>query len=1080
MIRQYILRHPIQSIGFVTILCALALLLTDYYQLYSFKRLASESQRAEVVPVSINLAGNRLNDGRNITFYNSDLGNIPDNSITFISQDTEGRIWAGSSIGLLKYTSHGFISAPILGSNTTLHFNTDVIGYNTSVPGFIYLYFVTIGLCQYDIQNRTMDLLVPAQYHLNGADKVSIGLKGDLIYFSHSTPGDLFIYNLKTKNIFETRERVCGNFVRGVKGGNIGFYSPDVNSDCLVYVELKGDTIEYRSDHSVPSGYYNVVEMAGDTVMIFNRNGMTSLLHDRRTDTMKVVNCVTGPEGRRIFSGTITSVRFDSLSRELYFSTWGGIAVQSIDTWEIDVITSKSARQDQLPIEYAPVVDILKDKSGDLWLGYYENGISRVENLNVNFGNYLGNDKNLDRALKEVLGIRRGVNGELFYLTKGGLVIQEPGYGSYQVLRDEVTVNGTCNKDWFRDIMPLSTPNTYLVVTYGNYPLILEMNDLKWVFRSLKPEDAPFPCLAFAAKVDTFLGYRIVSNWGQGDVLVATDAAGENLYRYVRNLDGELLTSTNLCSDIHVQGEAIYIGTTNKGIIKLSLRGPNGPYVRKDTLFMDLIEQPMDTLSQAGNILYHSLIYSIIEGRSDTVIAFSNRGIFKIATDNSVSYHDLPDLGSTVIRCGMQSTDGHFWLGSPVGLFEYDSSMVNLLHVYNRNSGLISQNIQCIFQNYDGRLMLGTRSGVSYLKNDSFKLSQPSILVDEVFFDGVNVLPDQNIYISSPGNKNVRFEFISTDYENLPRHEVRYILSDVDDHWSEITPSRDLLMLLKPGRYELKIQENDNLGEWSSPMTSVFLYIPCQWYMSLWFWTLIVGGLLTALLWVWLDHLEAARDKQKLSETIQYLRLETIQAQMNPHFVFNMLGTIQYFILKNDRLSANRYLVKLSNLIRNFLDSSIKSSVGENGYIRSEISLRKEIELVTDYMEFERIQMNESFEFYLEIDDEINIDNVTLPPMLLQPFLENSVKHGIAYLDHGGIIRLKIWQEENGMHVKIVDNGIGRLESRKRQKDSLRSYKSHGTDLVKKRIELLNRIGYEIRLTVTDLEEGYEVYLIIH
>ena len=129
---------------------------------------------------------------------------------------------------------------------------------------------------------------------------------------------------------------------------------------------------------------------------------------------------------------------------------------------------------------------------------------------------------------------------------------------------------------------------------------------------------------------------------------------------------------------------------------------------------------------------------------------------------------------------------------------------------------------------------------------------------------------------------------------------------------------------------------------------------------------------------------------------------------------------------------------------------------------------------------FERIQMNESFEFYLEIDDEINIDNVTLPPMLLQPFLENSVKHGIAYLDHGGIIRLKIWQEENGMHVKIVDNGIGRLESRKRQKDSLRSYKSHGTDLVKKRIELLNRIGYEIRLTVTDLEEGYEVYLIIH
>ncbi len=1028
----------------------------------------------------VKLAGDRLREGRNISFYNSDLGNIPDNSITFIFQDSEGRIWAGSSIGLLKHTSKGFESAPIERSNSTNKFNTDVIGYDVSSPGYIYLYYKDIGLCQYDVKAHSMEILVPVIINYKGQPKVPILRKDELIYFSHSLPGELYIYNLVTRENHLTTERICGDFVQGVKGGDVGLYCSDLNSLCLKYIELTGDTIEHFSEYSVQPSYHDVVELAGDTVMIFNRNGITALLHDRANDTLKVVNCATAPDGSTIFEGTITSVMFDSLSRELYFSTWGGIAIQSIDSWDVDIVTSKPTRQNQIQIKYAPVRVILKDNSGDLWLGYYENGISRIENLNVTFGNYLGHDGNLDQEIKDVLKIRRGVNGELFYLTKGGIVIQDAGYGGYQILRDNVTPGRSCNKDWYRDIIPLTTPNTYLVVTWGNYPLILSLNGDEWALSSLKPEVEVFPCFSFSTTIDTLLGYRISSNWGQGDALIATDSTGKHLYRYVRRKDGSILTPSNLCRDVHVERDNIYLSITDKGLVKLALSPTRGHRVNGDTLFLDLIDQQFDTTCVAAKVLAHSEVYSIVHRMPDEVIALSNRGVFSVQNDNSVMYHDMPDLGKIVPKCGVQTTDGHLWLGTPIGLFEYDSNLEKLIHLYNRNTGLISQNIQDVFLNDDDRLLLGTKLGVSYLIDDPIKLSQPSIIIDELFFDSVQVLPVNNIYISTPGRKSVTINYSSTDYQELPHNKVRYSICNGNDRWLEVSPSREIVMPLAPGMYELKIQECDSYGQWTSPVTYIYLQIPCKWYWSVWLWVLLIGGMVMVFLRIWLDHIETVKDKQKLKDTIQYLRLETIQAQMNPHFVFNMLGTIQYFILKNDRLSANRYLVKLSNLIRNFLDSSINSSIGENGYIRNEITLRKEIELITDYMEFERIQMNENFEFVLKIDDEVNIDNVTLPPMLLQPFLENSVKHGIAYLDQGGIILLKIWQEDTGLHVKIIDNGVGRIESRKRQMDSLRSYKSHGTDLVKKRIELLNGIGYGIGLTVTDLDEGYEVYLIIH
>lgn len=215
---------------------------------------------------------------------------------------------------------------------------------------------------------------------------------------------------------------------------------------------------------------------------------------------------------------------------------------------------------------------------------------------------------------------------------------------------------------------------------------------------------------------------------------------------------------------------------------------------------------------------------------------------------------------------------------------------------------------------------------------------------------------------------------------------------------------------------------------------------------------------------------QAIRDRER---QVQFLQVQTIQAQMNPHFLFNVLGTIQHLIVANDTEQAAANLLKLSHLMRNYLEASMLSNEEHGSLFAHEVPLAREIELLTMYIEFEKLQYGDRFTHEIVIAGKLNPEGYQVPPLILQPYVENAIKHGLLYAEKPGhlCIRFETIDEEE-LICTIEDNGVGRQRARELQQSSLKKYRSRGTELTKRRVELLNQLGYAISIATADRPTG--------
>jgi sensor histidine kinase YesM len=200
---------------------------------------------------------------------------------------------------------------------------------------------------------------------------------------------------------------------------------------------------------------------------------------------------------------------------------------------------------------------------------------------------------------------------------------------------------------------------------------------------------------------------------------------------------------------------------------------------------------------------------------------------------------------------------------------------------------------------------------------------------------------------------------------------------------------------------------------------------------------------------------------------LDFLKVSSLQSQMNPHFVFNALGAIQSPILKGDKELAFSLINKLSSLIRKFLDSSIKSDNSINSV--DPHTIKEEIELLKLYVDLEHFQYQDKFQYKFDIAPGLESSEEVIPPFIIQPYIENAIKHGLPQ-EGNGFIFIKIFIEDDAFHVKIEDNGIG-IEAAKKQRKEI-DHKSYGTMLTKQRIAILNENGSDIRIDEAERNEG--------
>lgn len=309
---------------------------------------------------------------------------------------------------------------------------------------------------------------------------------------------------------------------------------------------------------------------------------------------------------------------------------------------------------------------------------------------------------------------------------------------------------------------------------------------------------------------------------------------------------------------------------------------------------------------------------------------------------------------------------------------------------------------------------------------------------------------------------NITIHFIGLHYQ-LPR-EVHYRYRLKEDQLWKYTDNNSIdFTYLPPGKYRFEVQTKSGGSKWSAGVAYAFEITPPFWN-TYWF-MLLTFLCLSGLVWLIIRYrLLVARkkllEKQRIEKQITSLEQEALQSMMNPHFIFNVMNSIQHFINSNDKRLANIYLSNFAKLIRINLTISYKKY----------IPLEEELNYLSLYLSFEKLRFGNKLNYTLTVDPSIDTEDVHIAVMMIQPFLENAIEHGILPLADGGTVTLSISpHNETALHITVTDNGTG-IDTRFLDGGYTGSNESHAINITTKRLHLIAKAaGQQINFTYQHL-----------
>jgi len=349
------------------------------------------------------------------------------------------------------------------------------------------------------------------------------------------------------------------------------------------------------------------------------------------------------------------------------------------------------------------------------------------------------------------------------------------------------------------------------------------------------------------------------------------------------------------------------------------------------------------------------------------------------------------------------------------------------------------------------------------LKNLYVKPDPPQLYFEFLKTKKQNYPIDKELEITFGESKNLRVSFSTLSFSGKDISCQYSFSKNEQDNWIDVTGEEINLVNPGYGNYVLKIEAKTLTSDYCKPI--VFTLRISKPFWATWWFVALVICLVLALIWMVIRYriLYALRKKEKLhSNEIKFLKSEykALNALMNPHFIFNTLNNIQDLINKNEKLAANEYLGIFANLIRqNMQNISLEL-----------IPLQKEMDIVTNYLKLEKFRFKELLNYEINIDGKIDLSEIMIPPLLIQPLVENSIKHGIwPRKSANSLICIDIYERDSFLIIAIKDNGIGMDEARKKA-DS--SHQSYGLENIRKRIEQLAIIqNKQILLHIGDMKD---------
>lgn len=405
--------------------------------------------------------------------------------------------------------------------------------------------------------------------------------------------------------------------------------------------------------------------------------------------------------------------------------------------------------------------------------------------------------------------------------------------------------------------------------------------------------------------------------------------------------------------------------------------------------------------------------------------------------------------------------NGIIWIAAYSGIKGFDTNKEKIIYNLDEKHNLSRMDEPVYLTNNQ----VFTATDNSFVKIDKHQKNHKihDIQLSSITVGNKQLKVDSTINLSAM-ERNINFSW-NTVYFGTYEHLSFYTkLEGWDEEWVYQGNNQSTFYPHLPhGTYTFKVKvEAPNVFETKTLNTFT---IKTPWWKTKSFIILSLGALLLSLYLLYKWRIRQALSKSKIDKKIAELELKALRAQLNPHFIFNSLNSIKRLIQKNENPKAIDYLLLFSSMIRNVLDLSDKQ----------EITLAEEIEFSEQYLKMEKLRFEERFDYIIDIEPGIDLDLISVPPMILQPHLENSLWHGIMpLLDKKGLLTLSVDKKNDDILISIDDNGIGRKASTKINEDN-KEYKhdAKGSSISIDRIKLNSLIRQNnIHVKIIDKEDN--------
>ncbi len=740
-----------------------------------------------------------------------------------------------------------------------------------------------------------------------------------------------------------------------------------------------------------------------------------------------------------LFMRNSTYDMIDFNENELWIANARGFKILDRTTGNVYVVYHSEGNEKSLPAEYA--LDFFKDNAGNMWIGTFE-GLCKYSPYKNKFGKvlHIPEDKKTISA-KHITSLMQTGDKKIWVGTYfKGIDILDNNF---------IKINhfDTTDKSKYRlasnHISKLyhdSKGNIYIGLWAGvGFDFIEYKTDKLYHFR-LDPTSLIYDWY------NDFLEYKngiiLLGTWGFYSVGLfdPEKKAFINLPArhgpFIKKL-GTLLVS---CLNQDDAGN-IYIGTTNKGLSIYNME-------------TDQLKRFTGTGQDSTALWGHDVGCIFIDSKKHIWVGAKGLNKYNPVTDTFEHYTKDNGLCDDGVQAILEDDEGYLWIATLNGLSKFDAETGKFQNFYEKDGLSSNEFTKGACKLNDGRLLFATKNGITVFDKKKFVIDnhKPSVFFTDfkIFAEpqSLNLLKSGTIDLKY--NRNyLTFRFGADDYSSVADNRFAYKLENFDENWHYLDRGQReaTYTYLEPGEYTLKVKAANMDGVWGDTVKKIHIIINPPWWKTNWFIALEILFLLGLVFSI----IKFRENKLKEQHFVELLEQRLLRSQMNPHFIFNALGAIQSYLFTHNPLEAGSYLSRFADLMRAILYGSREEF----------ISLEKELEAIQNYLIIQQIRFENKFDFNIEVDPDINTSFTGVPPLLIQPILENSIEHGFKDLEGKGMIKIKITKQGDKLKIVVEDNGTGIAESKIKDlgktADNDIKHKSVAIQIIKKRLQILNK-----------------------